>query len=76
MTLPTRRILAGSTPSRSRLVTPLGSELAKRTPGSAPTTREAFTPERGRQLAEASVAAQFETVADEFVNAMPVPVEV
>jgi vancomycin aglycone glucosyltransferase len=44
-------------------VTPIGPELRKMTAGpSAPSAP--FTPERRRQLAEATVAAQFKTVAE------------
>jgi len=43
------------------VVTPIGPELRKFT-ASAPSSSPSFSAERGRQLAEASVATQFETV--------------
>jgi len=44
-------------------VTPIGPELRKLTAASPPATLEPPSPERRRQLAEASVATQFQTVA-------------
>src|SRR5262245_56683692 len=44
-------------------VTPIGPELRKAMASSPPATSAPPSPERRRQLAEASVAAQFETVA-------------
>jgi vancomycin aglycone glucosyltransferase len=44
-------------------VTPIGPELRTMTASSSSTTPPAFSPERRRQLAEATVATQFETVA-------------
>jgi vancomycin aglycone glucosyltransferase len=44
-------------------VTPIGPELRKMTAASPAAAAAVMTPERRRQLAEASVAAQFETVA-------------
>jgi vancomycin aglycone glucosyltransferase len=47
-------------------VTPIGPELRSMTaaaPAAAPASPPVFSPERRRQLAEASVAAQFETIA-------------
>jgi vancomycin aglycone glucosyltransferase len=44
-------------------VTTIGPELQKMTAASPAATTPVFTPEQQRQLAEASVAAQFETVA-------------
>jgi vancomycin aglycone glucosyltransferase len=44
-------------------VTSIGPELRKMTGGSAPAASAPLSPERRRQLAEASVAAQFETIA-------------
>lgn len=43
-------------------VTPIGPELRKMTAASPPSTPPVFSPERRRQLAEASVATQFETM--------------
>jgi len=44
-------------------VTPMGPELRKMTASSPPSTPPVFSPERRRQLAEASVATQFETIS-------------
>ena len=44
-------------------VTPIGPDLRKATTSSPPATPAPPSPERLRQLAEASVAAQFETIA-------------
>ncbi len=44
-------------------VTPIGPELRRMTASSQPSTPPVFSPERRRQLAEASVATQFETIA-------------
>jgi vancomycin aglycone glucosyltransferase len=44
-------------------VTPIGPELRKMAASSPPSTPPVFSPERRRQLAEASVATQFETIA-------------
>jgi vancomycin aglycone glucosyltransferase len=44
-------------------VTPIGPELRKLTASSPPATPGPLAPERRRQLAEASVATQFETIA-------------
>ena len=44
-------------------VTPIGPELHKATASSPPATPASFSPERRRQLAEATVATQFETIA-------------
>ena len=45
------------------LVTPIGPELRKLTASSSPALSTPLSPERRRQLAEASVATQFETIA-------------
>src|SRR5262245_33030039 len=44
-------------------VTPIGPELRKMTAATPSAAATVMTPERRRQLAEASVAAQFDTVA-------------
>ncbi|MEN3614757.1 glycosyltransferase [Plantactinospora sp. ZYX-F-223] len=44
-------------------VTPIGLELRKTSPFSSPSTPIQLSPERRRQLAEATVATQFETIA-------------
>jgi vancomycin aglycone glucosyltransferase len=44
-------------------VTPIGPELRKMTASGSPSTPPVFSPERRRQLAEASVATQFETIS-------------
>src|SRR5881628_2252222 len=44
-------------------VTPIGPELRKATASSPPATPAPPSPERRRQLAEATVATQFETIA-------------
>jgi vancomycin aglycone glucosyltransferase len=44
-------------------VTPIGPELRKMTAASPPATPAPFSPERRRQLAEGTVATQFETIA-------------